>query len=258
MLRKTIGFIGGGRITRIMLESLQRKGQTPESVIVSDVNQEVLNALKSRFPKVTITDDNIQPAGQELVFISLHPPAIAETLSQIKSVVKPAATLISLAPKVTIDQISNLLGGFKRVIRMIPNAPTIVNQGYNPVAFAQGVDSEEKKECLALFQNFGECPEVHEANLEAYAVITAMGPTYFWFQLFELQEIAQTFGLNQEEVKTGIMQMISGSLATMYDSGLSRDEVLDLVPVKPLKEEEEQIKQAFRSRLEGIYKKLKG
>lgn len=258
MSEKSFGFIGGGRITRIILESLKKREEMPDSVIVSDFNQDVLNTLQSRFSTITITNDNVKPAGQDVIFIALHPPVIAETLSQIKSLIKPNAVIISLAPKVTIGQMSDILGGFKRIIRMIPNAATIVGKGYNPVVFANGFDPEEKKELLTLFNNFGDCPEVDEAKLEAFAVLTAMGPTYFWFQLFELQEIAEGFGLNQEEAQMGIMKMISGTLATMGESGLSRDEVMDLIPVKPLKEEEEHIKQAFHARLEGIYKKLTG
>lgn len=46
MTNKTLGFIGGGRITRIVLGGFKRAEKMPRQVVVSDTNVEVLNKLK--------------------------------------------------------------------------------------------------------------------------------------------------------------------------------------------------------------------
>ena len=46
MTNKTIGFIGGGRITRIFLEGWKRGGVLPNRIVVSDCNAETLAKLK--------------------------------------------------------------------------------------------------------------------------------------------------------------------------------------------------------------------
>lgn len=258
MLNKTIGFIGGGRITRIILTGLKRAGKMPSSVIVSDSNTEVLQKLKEAFPEIEIAPGNNQaPAGQDVVFIALHPPAFAEQEAMLKETLKPAALLISLAPKLTITKLSASLGGFQRIARMIPNAPSVVNAGYNPVAFAPGLAKTEKLALLAWFGLLGDCPEVPEETLEAYAILSAMGPTYLWFQLYELQELGQSFGLTDEAVREGIAKMVIGAVKTMTTSGLPAAEVMDLVPVKPLKDDEAAIKEFYRAKLDGLFKKLK-
>jgi len=48
----SIGFIGGGRITRIILGGFDRKEKWPDNVIVSDNNADVLKDLQKRFPKI--------------------------------------------------------------------------------------------------------------------------------------------------------------------------------------------------------------
>ena len=103
----------------------------------------------------------------------------------------------------TIDTLSARLGGFDRIVRMIPNAPSIINRGYNPMAFSAAFDEKEKKGLYDFFKVLGDCPEVEEEKLEAYAVLTAMGPTYFNFQLDELQKLGESFGLTQREVQKG-------------------------------------------------------
>lgn len=51
--------------------------------------------------------------------------------------------------------------------------------------------------------------------------------------------------------------MIEGAAKALFDSGLSFQEVMDLIPVKSLGEDEPNIKKAYRLRLELLYKKMK-
>lgn len=259
MTGKTIGFIGGGRVTRIILEGFRRKSKLPEEIIVSDTNIEVLNRLKERFPEIRVfPNDNTQPASMNIVFVALHPPVVSGVLKEIKSYLKPDAILISLAPMISITSLSELLGGFQRIVRMIPNAPSIVSAGYNPVAFSKAFTENEKDELINILNVLGQCPEIAEDKLEAYAILTAMGPTYLWFQLYELQKIGKSFGLAHEEAADGISKMVQGTAKSLFESGLSPSDVMDLVPVRPLGDEEENIRNVYRTKLEGLYKKLKG
>ena len=258
MMDKTIGFIGGGRITRIMLEGFKRKGPALKKVVVSDIIPEVLNHLKEKFPDIIISpNNNLLAASGDIVFIALHPPAVLPALGEIRFALRPETVLISLAPKITIAKISEILGGFSRIIRMIPNAPSLVNKGYNPVVFGAGISHPEQEELLGLFCALGECPVVKEETLEAYAVLAAMGPTYFWFQWEELEKLGAAFGLAREAARQALSAMVGGAERIYFHSGLTGPEVIDLIPVKPLKDDEEDIRSRFRKRLGLLHEKIK-
>ncbi len=255
---KSLGFIGGGRVTMILLAALEKEGLLSGHVVVSDTNAEVLSILGQRFPSIrTVAGGNAEAAGQEIVFLALHPPAAGEVLGSIRDAIRKDAVIVSLMPKLTAARLSGMLGGFPRIIRMIPNAPAIIGKGYNPVAYPPGFSAEGKEAVGRLFSAFGTCPEVDEENLEAYAVITAMGPTYLWFQLYELEALARTFGMTGAEAAEAVRQMAGGALATMTDAGLAPEKVMDLVPVRPLAADETAILAAYRERLTGMYAKLK-
>jgi pyrroline-5-carboxylate reductase len=257
VINKSMGFIGGGRIVQIILGGFQKAGRLPGHIVVSDPLAEVLSRLKENFPQIIAAPhDNRTPALQELVFIAVHPPVMNAVLSEIKPHLQPGSMVISLVPKFTLSQISAALGGFPRIMRTIPNAPSLVNAGYNPVAFAPGLSGTEKAGLLAIFSLLGNCPQVKEEHLEAYAILTAMGPTYFWFQWYELERLGESFGLARAEVRDGIAAMVMGAVKTMHESGLTADEVMDLIPVKPLGEDEDSIKKIYRSKLETLFKKL--
>ncbi len=81
----TFGFIGAGRITRIMLGGFKRAGRLPQQIVVTDSNQEALDALKRHFPNIdAVFNDTKKPSTQDLVFLALHPPAISSVLNEIR------------------------------------------------------------------------------------------------------------------------------------------------------------------------------
>ncbi|MFW6159961.1 MAG: pyrroline-5-carboxylate reductase family protein [Acidobacteriota bacterium] len=258
MNKKTIGFIGGGRVTRIILEGFKRKDIGFKEIFVSDVSPDALDSLKNKYPDITASSNNRQPASCDIVFIALHPPGVLPALDEIKSALKQDSLLISLAPKITMSKISEKLSGFSRIVRMIPNACSVINQGYNPLTFSPSLDEPEKKDLLRILAVLGDCPEVDEEKLEAYAILSAMGPTYLWFQLYELEKVGVTFGLTSQDARRAVSFMAEGSVKTMLESGLTPDEVMDLIPVKPLADNEETVKNIYRSKLKGLYDKLKG
>lgn len=256
---RSIGFVGGGRVTRILLGGWKLGQSLPEVVRVSDPRADSLEKLRRFIPGIELFGgDNAPPASCDVVFLALHPPAIPAVLGEIGSRLRPDAILVSLAPKIPLATISLLAGGIRNVARVIPNAPSIVGAGYNPVAFSGDFATEAKGDLISLLRILGECPEVPEDSLESYAVLSGMGPTYLWFQLVELMRLAKTFGLGGEEAAEATCRMAAGAAKTLRESGLPPEEVIDLIPVKPLSDDEDAIREIYHSRLSSLYRKLRG
>jgi pyrroline-5-carboxylate reductase len=87
--------------------------------------------------------------------------------------------------------------------------------------------------------------------------MSAMLPTYFWFQWKELAEIGQKIGLSEKESNDSINDTLVASLKLMFKSGLKTIEVMDLIPVKPIGEHETQISEIYRSKLLALFEKIK-
>jgi pyrroline-5-carboxylate reductase len=253
----SLGFIGGGRVSYLLLEGLKKANSLPEKIIVSDPNSDRSKIFKSiSATKIQFSQQNSDALKARIIFLAVHPPLLKEVLVEIKKNLTSGSILISLAPVLKTPALKEILGGFNRIVRMIPNAPSIIGQGYNPVYFADSISSPEKSQLLALFNNWGQSPEVDEEKLEAYAILTAMGPTYFWFQWLELQRLGKEFGLSNEEINTSLPEMISSSSQLLFNSDYSADEVLDMIPIKPLQEDEETIRIGMNIRLSELYSKL--
>ncbi|MCM2254183.1 MAG: NAD(P)-binding domain-containing protein [Vicinamibacteria bacterium] len=254
----SIGFVGGGRITRVFLEGWRRHGELPPEIVVSDPDAAVVERLAAAFPGVTVLrDDNARAARQDVVFAAVHPPVMKAALAPLASQLQRRAVVVSLAPKFTFAALRDLLGGHDRLARVIPNAPSIIGAGFNPTAFGPGLDAEGRDAVATLLAPLGRAPEVPESQLEAYAVIAAMGPTYLWFQLDLLATLGREFGLPAPAAAEAVNQMAIGAARTLAESGLTPAEVMDLIPVRPMADEEAALVAAYRTRLTAIHQKIR-
>jgi pyrroline-5-carboxylate reductase len=255
-MKHSIGFIGGGRITKILLQAFSNKDVKFKSVIVTDTNSDVTTRLKGIFPFIRVENASVA-AAQDIVFISLHPPVIMDTLELLKNDVRSDATVISLAPKINIANISSKLDQVRKIVRLIPNATSYINDGYNPVCFSTGFDEVEKDSVMDLLKNLGHTFEVAEGKLESYAIVSAMLPTYFWFQWKYMEEIGIKTGLTKSESEEAVHQTLLAAINLMYTTEITAEEVIDLIPVKPIGEHESQITEIFKTRLLGLFEKIK-
>jgi pyrroline-5-carboxylate reductase len=254
----TLGFIGGGRVTRIILQAFKNRNVSFKDIVIVDTNIDVLARINKDFPGVKTTSEDLQAATKNnIVFIALHPPVIIEILEKINQFLNAETVLVSLAPKITIEKISAKLDGYKNIARLIPNAPSFINEGFNPVSFSAGLSPENMKVLLRIFEILGKCIVVDESKLEAYAIITAMSPTYFWFQFNELVEIGQKIGLTKEECRIGLSETIKSSVNTLFSSDIPREDVVDLIPVRPISDHESEIRSIYNSKLITLFEKIK-
>lgn len=253
--QKPVGFIGGGRVARVLVGGWRHAGGLPTEIRVNEPDDAAFARLAELCPEVRRSSLE-QAAAAEVVFLALHPPVLASVVPGLRPCLAPEAIVVSLAPKIPLSTLTSGLGT-ARVARMIPNAPSIIGRGYNPVAFAAGVDATARQDLSALFTPWGAWPEVDERHLEAYAILTGMGPTYYWYQWQALREAAGQFGLSPERADEALQHMLSGALATLLQSGLTPAAVMDLIPVRPLQGIEESVTAAYGTALPALFAKIR-
>ena len=249
-----VGFIGGGRVVRILAGGWQAAGRLPNAMLVAEPDDAAFGQLVETCPDVRRSQLD-EASGADVVFLALHPPAFAAVMPCVRPLLGPNALVVSLAPKVTLSALASGLGT-ARVARMIPNAPSIIGHGYNPVAYGPGFDDAARQLASALFAPWGAAPEVNEGDLEAYAILTGMGPTYFWYQWQALREVTGQMGLSAERADDALRQTIAGAVETLLRSGLSPAGVMDLIPVRPLAGIESSVGAAYREALPALYAKI--
>ena len=160
--------------------------------------------------------------------------------------------------RVTDPDATAVLGGGRQIARVIPNEPSLVGAGFNPVTFGKGATSTTRELVLGLFPPLGAVPEVADEDLEAYAILNAMGPTYLWSQLYALVDVAGQIGLAPDDAARAVGAMVADAWRTIAEAGLSTDEVQDLVPVKPFADAVGTMTSAYGDVSPGLHARLSG
>ena len=250
-----VGFIGGGRVARVLVGGWRHAEAAPREILVNEPDDAAFARLAELSPEVQRSSME-EAATTDVVFVALHPPVIGPLLPALRPGLGAQAIVVSLAPKIALSTLTAGLGT-TRVARMIPNAPSIIGRGYNPVAFGDGLDAAARESLAALFAPWGTWLEVEEHDLEAYAILTGMGPTYFWYQWQALREAAGQFGLSPERADEALRHMLDGALATLLQSGLPPAGVMDLIPLRPLQAIEDNVTAAYRTALPALFAKIR-
>ncbi len=124
---KSIGFIGGESLTRVILQAFANHQREFQSVWVYDHNKAATEKLKEIFPDIKIAETIHVVAQKPVVFIAVDPDEVEKILAEIEVNINSDTTIISLVPKITISKISSCLKT-KRIVRLIPPLTSYINQ----------------------------------------------------------------------------------------------------------------------------------
>lgn len=255
-MRKTLGFIGGGIITRILLRGFENSKMKFRRVVVADSNPVVYEKLRDYFPFIS-NDSAAVAAKQDIVFLSLDQNMLMDTLGLISNDFRDNSIIVSTIPGINFAKLALRLPDNNRIARIMPSSATYINEGFTPVSFSPGFPDTEKDDVLKLFGYLGKAVEVPEDKLQTYSAMSAVIPAYFWYQWKELVNMGRELGLSENETVDLIRESAVSSLHMSHRAGLTDDEVIDLMPFNPVERDENEIRESYRRRLVDLYRRSK-
>ena len=245
--------MGAGRVAKIVSGGWAEAGFTPGTVVAYDPDASVTHALRAQHAGVDEADLE-RAAKARIVFVAVHPPVAKAAFEALAPHLGEDTIVVSCVPSMRIDELAPILGRGRTIARLIPNAPSIVGAGFNPVAFNPMAMADDIESVSRMLEPLGQHPIVNDDDLEAYAIITAMGPTYLWPQFYGLEALACQLGLAPDASRQAVRAMVTGSLETMPAGSV--DAVMDLIPARPLSGVVDQVVAAFGDTLAARHRAL--
>ncbi|SUG49171.1 pyrroline-5-carboxylate reductase [Salmonella enterica subsp. arizonae] len=133
-MEKKIGFIGCGNMGKAILGGLIASGQVlPGQIWVYTPSPDKVAALHDQYG--INAAQNAQEVAQiaDIVFGAVKPGIMVKVLSEISSSLNKDSLVVSIAAGVTLDQLARALGHDRKIIRAMPNTPSLVNAGMTSV-----------------------------------------------------------------------------------------------------------------------------
>jgi pyrroline-5-carboxylate reductase len=235
---ETIAFLGAGVIAEVWMERLIRSGSAaPERIMACDVRPERLRELRAKWG-VPVGGDNIEGARfAEVVVLAAPPGDTLPILDHVRAELRSGRLLISLAAGVPLALLE-ARAGEAAVARVMPNIPSLIGEGMNLVAYGRRVSEEQRRWVTTLLELFGQSFVVPDDEMDRWAALCAVGPTYIFPIIEALASAAAAKGLPPERTLFAAAEVVAGAARMMQSGERSPDELKQLISLRTLAEEE--------------------
>jgi pyrroline-5-carboxylate reductase len=222
---RTVGFIGAGHITAIILDNLIEKGTvSPSNLIASDPDKSRLKRLSERCQIATAQDNCDAVKRGDFVFINVPPQSVSDVIDELKREQFPENKLIvSLAAGIKMDAYSRLGDGIP-VVRALPNPPSQIGMGIAALAFNPNVSDDQKIEVFELFASLGEYVVLAEEKIDVVTALSSPAATYLFFQ--SLIDAGIRAGMDRETSTKVVYQTIVGAMEVWNQRQVSPHDLL--------------------------------
>jgi pyrroline-5-carboxylate reductase len=230
MLDKTIAFLGAGNMAEALIKGLLRAGiARPDSVIATGRRSEKIEELQRTYG-VRTTMDNVAAAREaDVVVLSVKPQALDKVLVQVAPVVDPRKLVISVAAGVPIAAMERRLGAGARIIRTMPNTPSLVGAGACALSRGEHASDEDLAVATRIFQAVGITTVVDENLLDAVTGLSGSGPAYIFLVIEALSDAGVKVGLPRYTAQKLAAQTVLGSAQLLIETGTHPGQLKDQV-----------------------------
>ncbi|WP_332671024.1 pyrroline-5-carboxylate reductase [Aromatoleum sp.] len=186
-----ISFLGGGNMATALTGGLAERGFAATDIQVVDLQAESRARLAGRFGvrAVERVDDDVLAC--DVLVLAVKP-------QQMKAALAPLAgrltnqTVVSIAAGLRLADIGRWLGGYRRLVRAMPNTPALIGAGITGLYADPSVDDAGRTAAERVLAAVGSTVWIAaEAQMDAVTAVSGSGPAYV-FHFIEALEAAGT------------------------------------------------------------------
>ncbi len=171
-----LGFIGAGSMGGAIIRGLLAAGQvTRENLTFYDPHPARQKEMEHYRLEPAL--DTAEVMHSQVVVLAVKPQAMGAVLAGIKEFARPWHLIISIAAGVPLATLEAACPD-SRVIRAMPNTPTMVGAGMAALSAGRGATPEDMALALELFEAVGLAVVVEEKLMDAVTGLSGSGPAF--------------------------------------------------------------------------------
>lgn len=217
---KKIGFIGSGNMGEALISGLvHSKAAKPENIICSDIAEDLLQEIQTKY-KVSTTTDNIEVARKsEIVIYATKPQILGSVLKETAGALDQSKLIISIAAGVPLAAIAAGLNKQLRLIRVMPNICAFVKESATAIAAGEYASKEDVALARAIFDSVGKTVFIQENVLmDAFTGLSGSGPAYIFTIVDAMADAGVKMGLSRKDSLFLSTQTVLGAAKLLLES----------------------------------------
>ncbi len=195
-----VAFIGGGNMASAIIGGLVKQGLPGDQIDVVEPVAEARERLARHYGVRVSAQPGEALQRSELVVWAVKPQTFKEAALQSRFFTRNALHL-SVAAGIRSDSIAHWLGT-ERVVRAMPNTPSLIGKGMTALFARAGVTSDDQRLVAKVIATTGEHLWVDkETQLDAVTALSGSGPAYVFYFIEAMTQAGAEMGLSLEQAK---------------------------------------------------------
>jgi len=221
MPKPTIAFIGAGKMATALAKGFVN-GQVVDAaaIVASDASPEALATFAGELAGCQLATCNSQAAqGADVVILAVKPQYMFDVLAELKPTIDATTLVISIAAGVTLDQIQQRLASGARVVRVMPNTPSIVGCGACGFCLGEHATQDDAALTAKLMGAVGVAYQLTDAQLHAVTGLSGSGPAFVYTVIEAMGDAGVRAGLPRAVAADLAARTVAGAAQMVLETG---------------------------------------
>lgn len=228
--------VGGGNIGRILVERLLAAGVARDQLAVCDADLARAEGLAAHFGIRSVDLDHEALIDAELLLLATPPKGTLDVLRAVASRLRGGQTVVSFAAALPLRSLEPLIPPGVSIVRVMPNAPSLVGEGMNLVVYGTSVSPEARSLVEKLLNALGESLEVRDEQMNWAVGLSGASMRSLLPVLEGMTQAGIDAGLQPETSRNVAAQVMLGTAALAAQTDLSFEQLKALTPMQTVDE----------------------
>ena len=206
-----ITFLGGGNMASALIGGLLNQGFPAGQLTVIEISAEGRARLEEKFAVRCYDAAQADALACDVLLLAVKPQQMRAACAPLLGHLDQQL-LISIAAGLRLADLSRWLGGYGKLIRVMPNTPALIGAGVTGLFALPGVSEDEKRQAEQVMQAVGSTVWVDdESRMDAVTANSGSGPAYVFLFIEALQQAAGELGFTPQAARQLALDTVLGS-----------------------------------------------
>lgn len=212
-------FIGGGNMASAMIGGLIRQRWPRKAIRVVEVAAPARRQLARKLKVKARAALDADTAKAGCIVLAIKPQQMREAARALAPLLR-SQLVITIAAGIRVKDLSRWLGGYERIVRVMPNTPALALAGISGLHASRAVSPRERAAAQRILGAVGATLWFErEEDLDAITAISGSGPAYVFYFIEALEQAARDLGLAPGAARQLALETFAGAAKLAGQSG---------------------------------------
>ena len=229
MANKNIGLIGVGNMGGAILGGIIKTELfEKDSIYLYDSDFKKTKAFENQ-GIMTMRDEICLVDTCDIILLCVKPQMFTELCGKISSAVTPDKIIVTIAAGISIEYLKSKLGSDRKIIRVMPNTPLMLESGASAISCDDITSEDEKKIIFEIFKALGAVEFIDEGKMNEIIAVNGSSPAFFYEIADIMASYAESKGIDYQMALNLVCATMIGSAKMMLESGKSPSSLVEMV-----------------------------